>query len=265
MFFSRARSWAVQRVSNLGLVALLCLMFFALWYDSAAEDSPQRDHRSGSRQPYRGKFKHHRAELSTSQLIFVYYTLIAHFVGLLFPIRLCWAVRSITANLRKVALQVQPQVTQTKPISGKLAWKLPRSNESVSSYEDSISSDQSESDIELSTSTSIESWEDETLIHSIILPNYKEDMDTLRETLDVLACHALASASYEARLTYLSSCLQPEADGSSRFISLWKRARLVGNPKLRSLRKNMVLNSGALSTPCTREIFREKLRAKAAI
>jgi hypothetical protein len=43
-----------------------------------------------------------------------------------------------------------------------------------------------------------EKAEDEDLVlHAIILPNYKEDMDTLKETLEVLASHPQAKSSYE--------------------------------------------------------------------
>ena len=65
-------------------------------------------------------------------------------------------------------------------------------------YEESIASDSSDS-MALSTLHEDE-WDEKPLVHAIILPNYKEDLDTLRETLDVLACHPQASSSYEVRL-----------------------------------------------------------------
>ena len=34
------------------------------------------------------------------------------------------------------------------------------------------------------------------IVHIIIIPNYKEDMDTLQETLDVLGSHQIASNQY---------------------------------------------------------------------
>ena len=48
-----------------------------------------------------------------------------------------------------------------------------------------------------SSFTTDSEYEDELLVHTIILPNYKEEMDTLRETLEVLASHQLARSSYE--------------------------------------------------------------------
>lgn len=40
--------------------------------------------------------------------------------------------------------------------------------------------------------------------HVIIIPNYKEEMETLLETLDVLASHELAKNTYKVRLLILS-------------------------------------------------------------
>jgi antirestriction protein len=67
---------------------------------------------------------------------------------------------------------------------------------SESGSEDCLSSDFSESEIEACTESE---YEDEPLIHAIILPNYKEDMDTLKETLEVMASHQFARSSYEVR------------------------------------------------------------------
>ncbi|CZS90210.1 uncharacterized protein RCO7_08631 [Rhynchosporium graminicola] len=59
--------------------------------------------------------------------------------------------------------------------------------------------DFSDSETDHSTSAS-STWDDEPVVHTIILPNYKEDLDTLRETLDILASHSLARSSYEIYL-----------------------------------------------------------------
>jgi hypothetical protein len=39
--------------------------------------------------------------------------------------------------------------------------------------------------------------DDDLILHTVILFNYKEDMDTLKETLLVLASHPQAKSSYE--------------------------------------------------------------------
>ncbi|KAK7207619.1 hypothetical protein BZA70DRAFT_243969 [Myxozyma melibiosi] len=42
--------------------------------------------------------------------------------------------------------------------------------------------------------------DDELLLHAIFLPNYKESLETMRETLSMLACHDLARSSYDIYL-----------------------------------------------------------------
>lgn len=38
------------------------------------------------------------------------------------------------------------------------------------------------------------------IIHAILIPNYKEELDGLRETLDVLASHPQARSSYDVSI-----------------------------------------------------------------
>ncbi|KAN0099806.1 hypothetical protein V8E51_013581 [Hyaloscypha variabilis] len=160
MFYSKFQSWCLQRVANLSLVALLCLMFLA-FRPAPKGDNDTTDH---SRKPRRGRNNHYRPQITNSQLALVYYTILIHALGLIFP------VRTIERDL---------------------------------GYEDPITSDCSESEIELATESSFTTdseYEDELLVHAIILPNYKEEMETLRETLEVLASHQLAHSSYEIYL-----------------------------------------------------------------
>lgn len=207
MYFSRLRSWCVQRVANLGLVAVLCLMVVAFWYDRPSHERDEKESdgvsRGGANHGYgEGRkhwHRHHRDEISTSQLVFVYYTLAIHVLGLLFPIRLVWATRSMIYNLRKTLTQSSPLQLVSKGISTQHSYSKVSGNDLA--YEDSISSTSgdcsgSDSELELSSSTASE-WEDEPLLHAIIIPNYKEELDTLRETLDIFASHVQARSSYE--------------------------------------------------------------------
>lgn len=196
MYFSRLRAWCVQRVANLGLVAVVLLMVIAFWYDRPSHDNEEdrEPTRPGGGKKYH---RHHRSEMTTSQLVFVYYTLFVHVLGLLFPMRLVWATRSMISNLRKAVSQPLYQA-RTAPS------QLGKAGESISVYEDSLSSadcsgsESEEIELSLSTSTSTEiEWEDEPLLHAIIIPNYKEELETLRETLDIFASHPQASSSYE--------------------------------------------------------------------
>ncbi len=40
----------------------------------------------------------------------------------------------------------------------------------------------------------------EKILHAILVPNYKENIDDLRETLDVLASHPQARSNYDVRI-----------------------------------------------------------------
>ncbi|KAK9237663.1 hypothetical protein V1525DRAFT_343352 [Lipomyces kononenkoae] len=64
-----------------------------------------------------------------------------------------------------------------------------------------VSSDTDEHEIESSVSSYDEpNGDSDTPIHAIFVPNYKENFDTLRETLGMLASHPMARSSYEVYL-----------------------------------------------------------------
>ena len=186
MFLSRLLSWCIQRVANLGIVALICLILVAFVWDRPSQEKYDD-----------GK---PRRQITNGQLVYVYYTLFVHILGVLFPLRLCWAIRSMTRSLKMAAIQ-QPQVSPPSRVSSSSSFQSRRGSEI--GYEDSVASDSSDS-IALSALNENE-WDEKPLLHAIILPNYKEELDTLRETLDVLACHPQACSSYEVGFYQLSS------------------------------------------------------------
>ncbi|TAQ86661.1 hypothetical protein B7494_g5022 [Chlorociboria aeruginascens] len=123
-------------------------------------------------------------DLTYAQFVFVCYTMVAHTFAFLFPIRLCWSVQGMTKRLQSVS-QKRKNSLELKSV--------PQLKKSHADYSDdeTFSSYYTETDSEEGYAP---------IVHAIILPNYKEDLDTLRETLDVLACHALASSSYDIYL-----------------------------------------------------------------
>ena len=137
MFLSHLISWCIKRVASLGIVALLYLILIA--FVSPNDDVGKR--------------------ITNGQLVYAYYTIFIHILGVLFTLRLCWATRCMIRNLNH--------------------------HQALSSKKD-----------------------DEyhaNLVQAIILPNYEEDLDTLRDTLEVLACHGKARSSYEVGLHHLCS------------------------------------------------------------
>lgn len=59
-------------------------------------------------------------------------------------------------------------------------------------------------------------YDQDKVIHAIIIPNYKEDVDGLRETLDVLASHPQARLSYDVSSPLSELRCLVNGDGSNR-------------------------------------------------
>lgn len=133
--------------------------------------------------------------------VFAYYCLLIHLLVVLFPLRSNWAVFTTTKSLQKIA-----RIAAARDLD--FAHQRRGSSTSLSSAEtltssrdlaSSSSSEAGESDIELSADCEVTP---NTIIHAIVIPNYKEETDTLRETLEVLASHPQARATYDVSLPF---------------------------------------------------------------
>ncbi len=132
-------------------------------------------------------------------VIFAYYCLFIHFLVFMFPMRSCYAMLDLTRSLEKFARSKSLQ-------NFKLAHRRRGSSTSLSSSETLTSSRDGSAPSSSSTSEAgdvePEFYSDgdsdgHRVIHAIIIPNYKEEVDTLRETLDVLASHPQARDTYD--------------------------------------------------------------------
>jgi hypothetical protein len=127
--------------------------------------------------------------LKLSQKIFMYYYLFVHADTFGFAIRLCVSIvlvkRKLKATLRR--------------------RHDPPSSFSSESDSDTLSLDYVQLDPHHSylRPVSIETKLEE-VIHAIIVPNYEEDLDTLRTTLAVLASHPRAATQYEVCKSFVS-------------------------------------------------------------
>lgn len=127
-----------------------------------------------------------RAPLTGAQNLFVVYTVFIHANILLFTIRLAWSFVAAPFRTQRV---------------------LDRRSSPGYSYASSSASETSlDGPPSPTTSSGLSAYEEESLmgdettpevIHAIILPNYSEDIDTLRMTLGVLASHPRARGQYE--------------------------------------------------------------------
>ena len=172
MFPFTIATWCTQRITSLGLVSLFFLLYLALWHSR----------RQGEQE-----------RISKSQLVLACYTVLIHVLGLTFPLRLCYATWRLTQSLRESTTSRGPVTASKADFETQPKLSKSPSGSEISSYASS-SSDIVSSDSESSASSLTDEG---SVVHAIIVPNYKEDLDTLRETLEVLACHPQARSTYE--------------------------------------------------------------------
>jgi hypothetical protein len=74
---------------------------------------------------------------------------------------------------------------------------------------------------------------DGAVVHAIVIPNYKEEMQTLRETLLVLSSHSEAQSSYD--VSHTTSLCPSSLTHDSRYTLPWKAASLERRTRQRCL------------------------------
>jgi hypothetical protein len=194
---SSLNAWLTQRVCSISLIALLCLVYFALWHSRYSQEIQTSFKRPTN-----------RPRLTDSQHVFVFYTTFVHFLAFLFPFRLCWGVWSLTRSLKKVTNRPDIHPLRRPSYDSEL-------DGAKNCYVEAVPLDSSNE-----------------VLHAIIVPNYKEDLDTLRETLDVLACHPQASSNYE--VGYIVSFRLSRLIYLHRFTSPWNKVKKDQMVKQRS-------------------------------
>jgi hypothetical protein len=164
MFYSRALARRISRVRSVSLVPVLCHSYLAF--------SRGQHSYNGSRPGTKPPANHHRNTITHSQFAFTCYAVFVHDAALIFPFRLCWSTASLTRNLRK-ALKQHTLPQHRSYHSAKTECRHDLNGPILNELESKASG--------------------EDILHAIIFPNYKEDIDTLREALDILACHPQAA------------------------------------------------------------------------
>lgn len=185
-------SWASRRSGGLAMVVTIALSYWVISRESEAQRNgyhyQQPDTLSAPSSSTTGG--------GIWTVIFAYYCLFIHVLVSMFPLRACWAIWDLTRNLRKTArsklLKDFRFARRRRGSSTSLS-----SSETLISSRDGCSASSSEAgDLDQSTYPDTDTARDQ-IIHAIIIPNYKEEMDTLRETLEVLASHTQARNTYD--------------------------------------------------------------------
>jgi hypothetical protein len=148
--------------------------------------------------------------------IFAYWCLFLHLNVAAFSVRSIYGIWDMIANLR--------DMEKARLVRGlRSSLRRPGSAASVSSEEtlaaspttcSASSSDAGDLDIEKYADDS--TMTTDRVIHAIVIPNYKEELDVLTETLDVLACHPQARDCYDVYL----GMEQREANGDIKAMNL---------------------------------------------
>lgn len=133
--------------------------------------------------------------------IFAWYCLVIHILVSMFPLRACWSIWDVSRSLKKAAHARSLRDIKVKPVH--------RRRDSSTSLSSSETLTSSRDGSFFSSTPSSEAGDFETglyaegdtspdaIVHAIVIPNYKEEVDMLRETLEVLAYHPQARDSYD--------------------------------------------------------------------
>ncbi|KAF5660967.1 glycosyl transferase gt-a type structural fold [Fusarium heterosporum] len=192
-------TWFAQRAGGLSVLALSALCYWVISRDSTPEQYRFTQEQPGSQTSYYSSVPTVGAGSWT--YLFAYYCLLVHILVCLFPLRACWTVWTLTQSMKRAA-QSDSLLDLKKLASRRDSYASRSSSDTlVSSQNDTSSSTTSEAgDGDPEFFTDGVPGACDNVVHAIIIPNYKEESDTLRETLDVLASHPQAHYSYDVYL-----------------------------------------------------------------
>lgn len=209
-------TWWTQRVGALSLIALLALTYYVISKEISSRNSPTPP-------PDQGLDKELEAvpkpKVDVGTALFAYYSLFVHVLVIFFPIRSCWAIWGITKTLKRKSraakfsefwpvkkLSIPRRSSGDSAFSGEtLHLESPGGAAAAASFHHSES-------LDLGSFIGQDAGNLDSVVHAIVIPNYKEEVDVLRETLDVLASHPRARNCYDVREPDLESLLNTYKD-----------------------------------------------------
>lgn len=197
-------TWFAQRAGGLSSLALFALCYWVISRDSSPEQNRYSQEQPGDQTSYHSSVSSNGAGSWT--YLFAYYCLLVHVLVCLFPLRACWTVWTLTQSMKRAA-QSDSLLDLKKFASRRDSYASASSSDTlISSQNDTTSSTTSEAgDCDPDFFTDGIPAACDNVVHAIVIPNYKEESDTLRETLDVLASHPQAHYSYDVSLLAVKS------------------------------------------------------------
>ncbi|KAK7427660.1 hypothetical protein QQZ08_005766 [Neonectria magnoliae] len=191
-------NWVSRRAGGLSMIALIALCYWVISQESSLQQHRYKYEQPDSQGSYYSSTSTTGAGLWT--YIFAYYCLFIHLLVCLFPLRACWTVWHLTQTLKRTA-QSNSLLDLKKLASRRCSYTSVSSSETLTSSDNCGSSTTTEAgDVDPESYTDGVSTAADNVIHAIVIPNYKEEYDTLKETLEVLACHPRAQDSYDVYL-----------------------------------------------------------------
>lgn len=192
-------TWFAQRAGGLSSLALFTLCYWVISRDSSPEQNRYSQEQPGDQTSYHSSVSSNGAGSWT--YLFAYYCLLVHVLVCLFPLRACWTVWTLTQSMKRAA-QSDSLLDLKKLASRRDSYASASSSDTLISIQhDTTSSTTSEAgDCDPDFFTDGIPAACDNVVHAIVIPNYKEESDTLRETLDVLASHPQAHYSYDVSL-----------------------------------------------------------------
>ncbi|KAF4581158.1 sphingomyelinase family [Ophiocordyceps camponoti-floridani] len=222
-------AWCSRRAGGLSMLALLALCYWVITDEATRARQPAAAATASRLDRFRPSYSSAKSSsLSSSPSpgtltsLFAYYCLLIHILVFIFPLRACWSVWDITRSLRKLSrthgrsYETLRLGLRRRGSSTSISSSETLTSDSLTSDSNGFSSTNSEASDEPDMYTDATDVSDDSVIHAIVIPNYKEELDTLKETLDVLASHPRAQFSYDIYL----GMEQREVDGESKALSL---------------------------------------------
>ncbi|KAF4342116.1 hypothetical protein FBEOM_3946 [Fusarium beomiforme] len=186
-------SWFAQRAGGLSMVALSALCYWVISRDASIEQYRYNDNQPG--------ISGYTLGAGAWSYVFAYYCLFVHILVCIFPLRACWTIWTLTQSMKRAA-RSDSFLDLKKLASRRDSYASVSSSDTLTSSQNSPSSSTTSEagDHDPEYYTDGVSGAYDNVVHAIIIPNYKEELDTLRETLDVLASHPQAHYSYDVYL-----------------------------------------------------------------
>ncbi|ROW11467.1 hypothetical protein VMCG_01163 [Cytospora schulzeri] len=190
-------TWCTRRCGGLAMIGTLLLSYWVVTREAASGqyDVLKYQQRDSFSPVLQSPTTVGGAGLWT--VVFAYYCLFIHVLVAMFPLRSCWAMWDITRSLKKAAHSKALQNLKFAHRRRGSSTSLSSSETLTSSHASSTSSEAGDLEAEIYTDGDAEP---DRVCHAIVIPNYKEELDSLRETLEVLGCHPQARNSYDVYL-----------------------------------------------------------------